>query len=102
MNGARKITARRYPITARANNTAGQTGDYDTSCFPTTTCSVEMKMRPACYFPFRAVSVALQGTQGWTAVTQKLQHGIEREQQAEAAKLDAAIAKNLEELGYGI
>jgi type I restriction enzyme M protein len=24
-----------------------------------------------------------------------------REQQAEAAKLDAAIAKNLEELGYG-
>jgi hypothetical protein len=101
MSGARKITARRYPITARANNTAGQTGGYDTSCFPATTWSVEMKMHPARYFPIRAVSAALQGTQGWTAVTQKLQVGIAREQQAEAAKLDAAIAANLKEQGYG-
>jgi len=59
-----------------------------------------MKMRPACYFPFRAVSAALQGTQGWTAVTQKLQAGMAREQQAEAAKLDATIAAKLKELGY--
>jgi hypothetical protein len=31
----------------------------------------------------------------------KRQPGIAREQQAEAAKLDAAIAANLKELGYG-
>jgi len=79
-----------------------------------------MKMHPARYFPIRAVSAALRGTQGWTAVTQKRQPGIAREQQAEAAKLDAAIAKtsplpvgegkgerveplgsSLKELGYG-
>jgi hypothetical protein len=34
-------------------------------------------------------------------VTQKLQAGMAREQQAEAAKLDAAITANLKELGYG-
>jgi hypothetical protein len=102
MSGVCKITARRYQITARTNNTAGQTGGYDTSCFPAKTWNIKMKMYPARYFPLRALSAALRGTQGWTAVTQKLQHGIEREQQAEAAKLDAAIAKNLEELGYGI
>jgi hypothetical protein len=105
---------------ARANNTAGQTGGYDASCFSATTWSVEMKMHPARYFPIRAVSAALRGTQGWTALTQKRQVGMAREQQAEAAKLDAAIAKtsplpvgegkgvrveplggSLKELGYG-
>jgi len=35
-------------------------------------------------------------------VTQKLQTGMAREQQAEAAKLDAAIAANLNELGYAV
>jgi hypothetical protein len=35
-------------------------------------------------------------------MTWKRQVSMAREQQAEAAKLDAAIAKNLEELGYGI
>jgi hypothetical protein len=34
-------------------------------------------------------------------MTWKQQPGIAREQQAEAAKLDAAIATNLKELGYG-
>jgi hypothetical protein len=34
-------------------------------------------------------------------VTQKRQVGMAREQQAEAAKSDAAIAANLKELGYG-
>jgi hypothetical protein len=101
MNEARKITARRYRITARANNTAGQTSSYDTSCFPTTTWNIEMKMHPAGYFPLRVVSAALRGTQGGTAVTQKLQTCIAREQQAEARRLDEAIWKNLKELGYG-
>jgi hypothetical protein len=35
-------------------------------------------------------------------MTRKRQAGMMHQQQAEAAKLDAAIAKNLEELGYGI
>ena len=115
INRARVIANR-----TRANNTAGQTGGYDTSCFPATTWSVEMKMHPARYFPIRAVSAGLQGTQGWTALTQNRQVGMAREQQAEAAKLDAAIAKtsplpvgegkgvrveplrgSLKELGYG-
>ena len=60
-----------------------------------------MKMHPARYFPIRAVSAALRGARGWAALTQKLQTGMAREQQAEAAKLDAAIAANLKELGYG-
>jgi len=60
-----------------------------------------MKTHPACYFPIRAVSAALRGTQGWTVLTQKLQPGVACERQAEAAKLDAAIAANLKELGYG-
>jgi hypothetical protein len=34
-------------------------------------------------------------------MTWKQQAGMVREQQAEAAKLDAAIAANLKELGYG-
>jgi len=34
-------------------------------------------------------------------MTRKRQPGMVREQQAEAAKLDAAIAANLKELGYG-
>jgi hypothetical protein len=34
-------------------------------------------------------------------MTRKRQPGMVREQQAEAAKLDAAIAANLRELGYG-
>ena len=34
-------------------------------------------------------------------MTPKRQPGMERQQQAEAAKMDEAIAKNLEELGYG-
>lgn len=34
-------------------------------------------------------------------MTRKRQAGMMHQQQAEAAKLDAAIAKNLEELGYG-
>ena len=34
-------------------------------------------------------------------MTRKRQHGMARKQQAEAAKLDAAIAANLKELGYG-
>ena len=33
-------------------------------------------------------------------MTRKLQAGMAREQQAEAAKLDAAIAANLNELGF--
>jgi hypothetical protein len=85
----------------RANSTAGQTGVCATSCFSATTWTVDMKIHPARYFPIRAVSAALQGTQGWTAVTQKRQPGIAREQQAEAAKLDAAIAANLRGLGDG-
>ena len=101
MSGARKVTARRYPITARANNTANPTGGYDTSCFPATTWTVDMKIHPARNFPIRAVPAALRGTQGWTAVTQKLQAGMVRDQQAEAAELDAAIAAYLKELGYG-
>jgi hypothetical protein len=84
----------------RANNTAGQTGGYDTSCFPATTWSVEMKMHPARYFPIRAVSAGLQGTQGWTALTQKRQVGMAREQQVEARQLDKAIWRNPKELGY--
>jgi len=61
-----------------------------------------MKMHPVRYFPLRAVSAALRGTQGWTAVTQKRQVGMAREQQAEARRLDEAIWKNLRELGYGV
>jgi len=34
-------------------------------------------------------------------MTWKQQPGMVREQQTEAAKLDAAIAANLKELGYG-
>jgi len=34
-------------------------------------------------------------------MTWKQQPGMVREQQTEAAKLDAAIAANLNELGYG-
>jgi hypothetical protein len=34
-------------------------------------------------------------------MTRKLQPGMARAQQAEAARLDAAIAANLKELGYG-
>jgi hypothetical protein len=34
-------------------------------------------------------------------MTWKRQPGMARQQQAEATKLDAVIAKNLEELGYG-
>jgi hypothetical protein len=100
MSGARKITARRYPITARANNTAGQTGVCATSCFSATTWTVDMKIHPARYFPIRAVSAALRGTQGWTAVTQKRQAGVAREQQVEARQLDKAIWRNPKELGY--
>jgi len=33
-------------------------------------------------------------------MTRKRQPGMERQQQAEAAKLDAAIAANLKEMGY--
>jgi hypothetical protein len=61
-----------------------------------------MKMHPLRYFSIRAVSAALRGTQGWTAVTQKRQVGMAREQQAEARRLDEAIWKNLRELGYGV
>jgi len=34
-------------------------------------------------------------------MTRKRESSVARNEQAEAAKLDAAIAKNLEELGYG-
>jgi len=34
-------------------------------------------------------------------MTRKLQHGMLREQQAEARRLDEAIWKNFKELGYG-
>jgi hypothetical protein len=34
-------------------------------------------------------------------MNRKRQTGMAREQQAEAAKLDAAIVANLKELGYG-
>jgi type I restriction enzyme M protein len=34
-------------------------------------------------------------------MTRKRQPGMVREQQAEAARLDEAIAANLKELGYG-
>jgi len=34
-------------------------------------------------------------------MTRKRESSVARNKQAEAAKLDAAIAKNLEELGYG-
>ena len=95
----------------RANNTAVQTGSYDASCFSATTCSVERKMLPARYFPLRAVCAVLRGVRGTAGITQKQQRGVAREQQAEAAKLDATtrvrqtkrgrqVAAKRKELGY--
>lgn len=82
MSGASNITARRYPETARTNKTAHRRPHRTATGKQAKCCS------------------GLSQLQEEKAFTHDRMPAV-REQQAEAARLDAAIAKNLKELGYG-
>jgi len=85
----------------RRNNTAGRRTCRDLISFPATSCGLEAEVQTVRYFSLQAVCAALRGIRGTAGMTRKRQPGMAREQQAEAAKLNAAIAANLKELGYG-
>ena len=87
MSGARKITARRYCITARSNNTAGPWVLNSASAFYTTNYGNPTTERRERLSAASSASAAdLPGS---------AQRG------AEAQKLDARIRRNLEALGHG-
>jgi len=87
MSGARKITARRYCITARSNNTAGPWVLNSASAFYTTNYGNPTTERRARLSAASSASAAdLPGS---------AQRG------AEAQELEATIAAKLKELGYG-
>jgi len=58
------------------------------------------RLRPQPPLPLRSLPAALRGTGRGAGMTRKRESSVARNKQAEAAKLDAAIARNLQELGF--